>query len=102
MRHVCLVLLICVAAMPASAQTAGRSGGWLPLATYLNDAAHESQAGRVRTALEARGIHSVTTCSAGCTMSVDVSRWTEARTILRDVITREHLDIADAAPVATS
>jgi len=101
MKMLALVIALLVVAAHGSAQAAGGPTGWLPLATYLNDATHEAQAARVRAALDARGIHSVTTCSLGCTLSVEAARWADARTILHQLVAREHLDVSDAVVVTS-
>lgn len=71
---------------------------WAVVATYLNDPAHEAQAARARAVLDAHGIHSVTTCSAGCTMSVSSPEWAEALRLLRGLVASEHLDLAVVVP----
>lgn len=103
MRTLAFVGLL--AAVALSASDAGAQGSlasqWTPAATYLNDPAHEAQATRARAELDAHGIRSVTTCSLGCTLSVEGRRWGEALVLLRQIIAREHLDIAEL-PAATS
>jgi hypothetical protein len=49
-------------------------------------------------ALHARGIDAVTTCSVGCTMSVDAARYTEALRIASALVAAEHLDVAVVVP----
>jgi hypothetical protein len=70
----------------------------MPVATYLNDPAHEAQADRVRAEVEAHGIRTATTCSAGCALSVAQSRAMEAIQIVDAVVTREHLDVSVVVP----
>ena len=91
-----LVLALLVVASPTAAQTS-----WVPAATYLNDPAHEAQAAVLRAQLDAAGLRSVTTCSAGCTLSVESPRWLAALTLMRTIVAREHLDIDVTVP-ATS
>ena len=103
MRTLAVVGLLAALALPASDVRAQGSlaSQWTPAATYLNDAAHEAQATRARSELDAHGIRSVTTCSLGCTISVEGRRWGEALVLLRQIIAHDHLDIAEV-PAVTS
>lgn len=87
-------LLLSLVAATASAQVTG----WLPVASYVNDPAHEAQAARATALLDAHHIQHVTTCSVGCTLSVDAARYPEASTLVRDLIAREHLDLSQIVP----
>lgn len=93
MRTILVVWLMLALAGVAHAQP-----GWVPAATYRNDAAHEAQASRARAALDAAGIQSVTTCSVGCTLSVETPRWRDALAVLGEIAAREHLDLAVIVP----
>jgi hypothetical protein len=96
MRPVLLVLALL--ALPSLAEARMPAMRWTPVATYLNDPAHEAQAERMRADLDAHGIRSVTTCSAGCTISVPQGRGPEAVTLMHAIATRESLDIAVIVP----
>lgn len=91
-----LATLAFVPALALAQQTPVAS--WGVVATYLNDPAHEAQATRARASLDAHGIRSVTTCSAGCTISVDVARYTEALVLLNGAVSSQHLDLAIVVP----
>lgn len=84
-----LVSFVLLLALPliASAQS------YVAVALWANDAAHAPVSARLTQLLHARQIEAVVTCSAGCTLSVDAPRFAEARAIIGEAITREHLDV---------
>lgn len=98
-RTLLFMLCLCVvsAALAASAQSS-----YLPVATWLNDAAHEDDGQRLIAAMHAGGVAAVTTCSAGCTLSVPSAEFGAAIRIADDVVAREHLDVRVVASLPSS
>jgi hypothetical protein len=95
MRALALALVLFAVPTVASARALSR---WVIAATYLNDPAHEAQADRLRAELDRNGIVSVTTCSAGCSLSVDRTRYLDALRIGAAFVAAQHLDIAIVVP----
>lgn len=98
MKRPALGLLAAVLALVSSASAQAPAPRWIVAATYLNDPAHEAQARALRAVLDAHGIHSVTTCSAGCTLSVEEGRYREALRLLEAEVARASLDVAVVVP----
>jgi hypothetical protein len=96
-RRLLAALALCLAPALALAQGAA-APAWVPVATYLSDPAHEAHADRARAMLETHGIQSVTTCSLGCTLSVQAGRYLEALTLLDAFVTSQHLDLGVVVP----
>jgi hypothetical protein len=87
MRALLLSVLLLIAST-GSAQTAS-----FPVVSWLNDATHEAAGARMIAVMQARGLHPVVTCSAGCTLSVPSSEYATAISAANEVIAREHLDV---------
>lgn len=81
---------------------ASAQASYLPVATWLNDAAHEDDGARVIAALHAGGLAAVATCSAGCTLSVPSGDYAAAIRIAAEVVAREHLDVRVIASLPSS
>lgn len=97
MRVLLVSFLVLVVSASAAAQTS-----YLPLASWLNDAAHQRDGDRVVAVLHAAGIEGVATCSAGCTLSVSSSDYARAIALAEAAIAREHLDVTMLAALPSS
>ena len=95
-------LALSVLAIAVSATVASAQSRYLPLATWLNDAAHTRDGNRLFAALHAAHIEAVATCSAGCTLSVPSADYAAAISVADDVVLREHLDVSIVASLPTS